>query len=63
MNTQQATCDACGTVYEQDDLAMVDDFFMRTEPGQEIPAGQCPDSHCGALCYLTTLEKTNGTND
>ncbi len=44
-------CDNCGkTQYSINSLSKIADFSLRTEPGNEIPAGECPE--CGALCYI-----------
>jgi len=62
-------CDNCGTEYRADELEMISDIQERINPGCEVPAGQCPDEECGALCYLAEppewtlsgrFEKMNG---
>jgi hypothetical protein len=45
-------CGNCGKAYEQDELKPIEDLSFRVEPGQRMPAGECPDEECGALCYL-----------
>jgi hypothetical protein len=47
----KAKCDNCGTVYDDDELDSIGDLFERVAPGDIMPAGECPDEHCGALCY------------
>ena len=48
-----SVCDNCGWEGGEDKLAakwpLIPDLFQRVEPGQEIPAGECPK--CGALTY------------
>jgi len=46
-----ARCDNCGPVWALDALDPVHDVWSRVEPGGVIPAGDCPDPDCGALCY------------
>lgn len=44
-------CNNCEkTWYNDEVLLWIKGFFERTEPGNEIPAGECPE--CGALCYV-----------
>jgi len=46
-------CGNCGSVYENgEDDTPIRDFWERVGPGDEMPAGQCPDDKCGALTYL-----------
>lgn len=42
-------CDNCDWEGDDDDLAQIDDIFERVEPGEIMPAGQCPN--CGSLCH------------
>ena len=55
-------CDNCRQQYEQDDLKEIDHLAIRLDPGGPVPAGECPDRDCGALCYpvehLVGLEGT-----
>lgn len=51
----KARCDNCGTIYSVDQLAPIHDLWDRIDPSTPralTPAGECPDSHCGALCYV-----------
>lgn len=50
-----STCDGCGKVYDDADLAEIQDYHSRTEPGYMIPSGECPVENCGALCYPNTV--------
>jgi hypothetical protein len=47
-------CDNCEKQWSEKDLKVVwpniPKLAERTEPGQEIPHGECPD--CGMLVYL-----------
>lgn len=47
---RRAECGNCGGVWKLDELRGYRDFWSRVEPGQEIPAGDCPE--CGAFAYL-----------
>jgi hypothetical protein len=54
-NGAPVVCDNCdwqGVAQELDDIA---DAQERLTPGDEVPAGQCPE--CGALAYLSKEEK------
>jgi len=48
----KAKCDNCGllVVRCKADLANIPQLFERIEPGNEVPAGECPS--CGCLCYV-----------
>lgn len=48
-------CANCDTVYPFDSLNPIQSFHERVEAGGEVPAGECPDDDCGALCYPTKL--------
>ena len=59
----EAKCDNCDTTYDYRELVDIDEFWERApEPGEPMPAGQCPDSDCGALCFVVKPEawKNNG---
>lgn len=52
---KKAICTSCGSLYNEDDiipLAEVKGLAERLTPGEEVPAGECPDLECGALVYL-----------
>lgn len=54
-------CDNCQDLAEDDaivPLHEVPDLFLRIEPGQTVPAGEC--RKCGALTYVVK-EIPNGT--
>lgn len=51
-----ARCDNCGTEYGTEALDFVDNLSERIHAGEEVPAGQCPDDECGALCFLIEIE-------
>lgn len=55
-DSAQARCDNCGQVYKVVDLAGIRDPGQRMGAGNEVPAGECPASDCGALCYLLKKE-------
>lgn len=42
-------CANCGLRSAASDLSPVHDFWSRTQPGEVIPHGDCPE--CGAFCY------------
>lgn len=52
--TLSVECDDCGRLWPKGefpgDLGSIENLFDRIDPGQEVPAGECPE--CGALCYL-----------
>ena len=60
-NYQSATsqCDDCRSIYNDNQLEEIDNFFMRVEAGGVVPSGQCPDPECGALCYPIRLQPGN----
>ena len=43
-------CQNCEWEGDQADTDPIDDIFMRVDPGEPMPSGQCPE--CGALCQL-----------
>lgn len=43
-------CDNCGAETRLDKLDSIADAQHRITPGEETPAGECPE--CGALAYL-----------
>jgi hypothetical protein len=47
---KRAECGNCGGFWKLDELRGYRDFWSRVEPGNEIPAGDCPE--CGAFAYL-----------
>lgn len=51
-------CANCSRIYTEEQLALVDDWWERCEPGETVPDGQCPDESCGALCYWMGEEPT-----
>ena len=51
-------CANCSRIYTAEQLALVDDWWERCEPGETVPDGQCPDESCGALCYWMGEEPT-----
>lgn len=44
-------CSNCGTKQTEGGLDSYRDFWSRVQPGEIIPAGDCPT--CGAFAYLT----------
>lgn len=50
MSDQTVACANCDWTGAQSDTAEIRDFWSRVEPGEEMPAGECPE--CGALCHL-----------
>jgi hypothetical protein len=54
----KAKCQACDQIYDEDDLDTIEDYNQRVAPGEIVPAGQCPDPDCGALCHLIQSGKT-----
>lgn len=42
-------CQNCGATWPESQLEPIDDIYLRVEPGEPMPAGECPD--CGALCH------------
>lgn len=53
--TTPCTCSNCGLGVPVGDTVGIDDFDSRVSPGEEMPAGECPD--CGALCHLVKIAK------
>jgi len=51
--------DNCRSIYNDEQLEEVENFFERVEAGGVVPSGQCPDPGCGALCYPITLRPGN----
>jgi len=53
-DTEKVYCNNCewkGTVSQLGtEMFETRDLASRLEPGEEVPAGECPE--CGALCYL-----------
>ncbi|QPC87114.1 hypothetical protein GA830_10445 [Mesorhizobium sp. NBSH29] len=43
-------CADCGRVTHFSDLAAIKDMEQRIDPGEIVPAGECPE--CGALAYV-----------
>ena len=44
-------CQNCDFVtQDRDQLLPIRDIHQRVEPGERMPAGECPE--CGALCQL-----------
>lgn len=44
-------CNNCGTVWPEDELDQIHDFWGSVSPGDVMPIGQCPNPECRALCY------------
>lgn len=44
-------CDDCGSVWRFAELHDIRDLGERLDAGGEVPAGDCPDDDCQALCY------------
>lgn len=44
-------CDNCGEIWHGESLRPIEDMEQRVEAGSTLPSGECPDPHCGALCY------------
>jgi hypothetical protein len=42
-------CQNCDGIFLEDSLALIEDLHERVEPGEPMPAGQCP--MCGSLCH------------
>lgn len=38
------------------DLGGIEDLFERIDPGDEVPAGECPE--CGCLAFLVEQKKS-----
>jgi hypothetical protein len=52
--TTKARCQNCDQEWDLDDLDAISHLFERVAPGEIMPAGQCPDPDCGAVCHLST---------
>lgn len=52
-----AVCNNCGTTWTANELRDIANPEQRIEAGCEVPAGECPDEACGALCYLVKKSK------
>ena len=46
----RSRCGLCSKVWRDSELKEVDDLVSRVEPGDPMPAGQCPDPMCSGLC-------------
>lgn len=46
----ETQCLNCAKFWPLNKLDEVRDFALRTEPGEEVPAGECPECNC--LCYI-----------
>lgn len=44
-------CQNCGWSGTEDDLAPYSDMANRLEVGDTVPAGECPEEGCGAVCW------------
>jgi len=53
MTTPYAQCGNCQAIWREDDLDPALDLHLRVDPGEEMPAGECPA--CGALAHLLKL--------
>lgn len=51
----ECECANCGWKGAEQAVAVAHDLLRRLEPGDEFPAGECPD--CGALAYLIDKSK------
>lgn len=55
--TSKHVCGNCGLYFDEGEiipLEKVKDLFERIDPGEEVPAGECPK--CGALAYVNDVE-------
>lgn len=52
-------CDSCAALWTDEELDDIENFSMRVAPGGMMPAGQCPDLDCGALCFLVEEAATD----
>jgi hypothetical protein len=50
-------CANCGKRWREDQLNEVRDLSMRVGPGELMPAGECPDKDCGAVCHEVVVRK------
>ncbi len=48
-------CDNCGEVVSNKKVEPIRDAEQRLTPGEETPAGQCPE--CYALVFVLTVEQ------
>lgn len=52
-------CQNCGQGWTLEELKTpIPDLEKRVEPGEPMPAGECPDPECGALCHKKEGEKS-----
>lgn len=58
---ETATCDNCGTVWPIEKLNDITSFFQRVAAGEPVPAGECPDPECTALCHVPEREPPKPT--
>lgn len=42
-------CQCCGRLWHEENLNPVQDLLQRVDPGEPLPAGECPV--CGAVCH------------
>lgn len=49
-NAHQVSCSNCEWQGSSDDCDHISDIFERVEPGEIMPAGECPE--CGCLAHL-----------
>jgi hypothetical protein len=49
MKESMCECANCGKVMPEDELKEAQDLWQRLAPGDEFPAGECPE--CGCLAY------------
>ena len=42
-------CQNCDGIFKARELKEITDIFERVDPGEVMPAGECPN--CGALCH------------
>jgi hypothetical protein len=49
-------CQACGSVWMFRQLGDIQDLDQRVSPGEPVPAGECPELTCGALCHPVQLQ-------
>lgn len=53
----EAECGNCGEVHDIEALKPIADAQERICAGEEVPAGECPDPECGALCHVVKPEE------
>lgn len=56
-------CQNCGKQYDINDLDPVDHLWERVDAGEPMPAGQCPDEECQAICHLVKQGDTGMQGD